>query len=166
MVRLWSLLGLGAGRELEREHRISAGAIIVQDSRILLVRYRDNSGNSYLVGPGGGVLSNESIVQAVIREVREETGLEARPYKILFVEDLFSRRYRMIKIWLLCKIIGGQLENTQGAADEGITEVGWYHKDQLQNEVVYPATLLTCDWDSFFGDGWGARYLESRNASF
>ena len=151
---------------MEIGHRISAGAIIVQDSRILLVRYRDSSHGSYLVGPGGGVLSNESISQAVIREVREETGLEARPHRILFVEDLFSHRYRMIKIWLLCGLVGGQLEKTQGAADEGITEVGWYRRDESQNEVIYPAALLTCDWDSFFADCWSARHLESRNASF
>lgn len=154
------------GKEMEREHRISAGAIIIQSGRILLVRYGDSSDKSFLVGPGGGVLSNEGINQAVIREVREETGLEVRPYKILFVEDLFSRRYRMVKIWLLCELIGGQLKNTQGAIDEGITEVGWYRKDQLQNEVVYPPVLLSCDWDSFFKDNWESKYLEPRNANF
>ena len=151
---------------MEREHRISAGAIIIHSGRILLVRYGDTSGKGSLVGPGGGVLSNESINEAVIREIREETGLEARPRKILFVEDLLSRRYRMVKIWLLCELIGGQLKRTQRAIDEGITEVGWYRKEQLQNEVVYPSILLNCDWRLFFKDNWEARYLESRNASF
>jgi 8-oxo-dGTP diphosphatase len=151
---------------MEREHRISAGAIIIHSGRILLVRYGDTSGKGSLVGPGGGVLSNESINQAVTREIREETGLEARPHKILFVEDLFSRRYRMVKIWLLCELIGGQLRRTQGAIDEGIAEVGWYSKDQLRNEVVYPSVLLTCDWSLFSKDNWEAKYLESRNANF
>ena len=154
---------------MEREHRISAGAIIIQSSKILLVRYGGSSGKSFLVGPGGGVLGNESINQAVTREVREETGLEVRPYKpykILFVEDLLARRYRMVKIWLLCELIGGQLKNTQGAIDEGITEVGWYRKDQLQNEVVYPSALLSYDWGSFFKDNWKSKYLELRNANF
>jgi 8-oxo-dGTP diphosphatase len=149
-----------------REHRISAGAIIIQSGRILLVRYSGSSGKSFLVGPGGGALSDENINQAVIREVREETGLEVRPYKILFVEDISSRRYRMVKIWILCDLIGGQLENTQGAMDEDIIEVGWYRKDQLQNEVVYPTILLSCDWGSFFKDNWETKYLESRDANF
>ena len=72
----------------------------------------------------------------------------------------------MVKIWLLCELIGGQLKNTQGATDEGITEVGWYLKDQLQNEIVYPAVLLSYDWGSFFKDNWKSKYLELRNANF
>jgi 8-oxo-dGTP pyrophosphatase MutT (NUDIX family) len=72
----------------------------------------NNDRKSFLVGPGGGVLSNEGINQAVVREVREETGLEVNPYKILFVEDLLSRRHRIVKIWLLCKLNDGQLTNT------------------------------------------------------
>jgi len=96
---------------MEREHRISAGAIVIQEDRILLVRYNSTDGKSYLVGPGGGVLGNEGIHQAVVREVREETGLEVNPQKVLFVEDLLSRRHRIVKIWFLCNLIGGQLTN-------------------------------------------------------
>jgi ADP-ribose pyrophosphatase YjhB (NUDIX family) len=86
---------------MEREHRISAGAIVIKGDEILLVRYKDSDGNSFLVGPGGGVLSDEGINEAVVREVREETGLEVSPYRILFVEDLLWRRYRIVKIWFL-----------------------------------------------------------------
>ena len=130
---------------MESEQRISAGAIVIRDGRVVLVRYRDSSGNSYLVGPGGGILSDEGVNQAAIREVREETGLEVRPYRILFVEDLFSRHHRVVRLWLLCELIGGQLQYTRDAVDEGITAVGWYRRDQLQNEVVYPSALLECD---------------------
>jgi ADP-ribose pyrophosphatase YjhB (NUDIX family) len=119
-----------------------------------------------LVGPGGGVLSNEGINQAVVREVREETGLEVNPYKILFVEDLLSRRHRIVKIWLLCKLNDGQLTNTQGALTEGITEAGWYRKEQLQNEVVYPPVLLSYDWEAFIHDNWETKYLELRMTNF
>lgn len=151
---------------MEKEHRISAGAIIIQDDQILLVRYNHTDGKSFLVGPGGGVLSNEGINQAVTREVREETGLEVSPFRILFVEDLLSRRYRMVKIWLLCETVGGHLEKTQGAKEEGIIEVGWYQKGQLFKEVVYPPDLLTFNWSSFFKDTWESKYLKLRNADF
>jgi ADP-ribose pyrophosphatase YjhB (NUDIX family) len=52
---------------VEREHRICAGAIVIQEDQILLVRYNNTDGKSYLVGPGGAVLSNEGIYQAVVR---------------------------------------------------------------------------------------------------
>ena len=72
----------------------------------------------------------------------------------------------MVKIWLLCELTRGQLKHTQGAIDEGITEVGWYRRGQLQNEIVYPSVLLTCDWDLFFKDNWEAKYSELRHANF
>jgi 8-oxo-dGTP diphosphatase len=151
---------------MEREHRISAGAIVVRQDQILLVRYNASEGKSFLVGPGGGVLGDEGLYQAVIREVREETGLEINPYRVLLVEDLLSRRHRMVKLWLLCNLVGGELTHTQGALEEGIIEAGWYRKDQLQNEVVYPSEILYHDWNDFFRDGWEAKYLKLKTADF
>jgi len=153
-------------KDVEREHRISAGAIVIQEDQVLLVRYDGAGGRSYLVGPGGGVLGNEGIHQAVIREVREETGLEVSPQKVLFVEDLLSRRHRILKIWFLCNLIGGRLTNTQGALEEGITDVAWYRRDQLQDEVVYPPALLSYDWGAFPRHNWESKYLELRETDF
>lgn len=150
-----------------REHRIAAGAIIIQEDKILLVRYKHRNDKSYLVGPGGAVHSDEeSITQALKREVKEETGLEINPFKLLFIEDLVSSRNRHAKIWFLCNIVGGQVKKTQGAFDEGITEVRWYGSDELTNEVVYPPFLLDRSWDSFFGDDFKAEYLELKIADF
>jgi 8-oxo-dGTP pyrophosphatase MutT (NUDIX family) len=151
---------------VERQHRISAGAIIIRGNRILLVRYDNSDGTSYLVGPGGAALPNEGTYQAVVREVLEETGLEISPQRVLFVEDLLSRRYRIIKIWFLCSLVGGQLSKTQGAVDEGITDVAWYRKDQLLNEVVYPPELLSYDWRGFSQNNWESKYLELRETDF
>ena len=152
---------------MSREHRIAVGAIVIQEEKILLVRYYDRHGSSFLVGPGGGVHNDgESITQALVREVKEETGIEVRPHKLLFVEDLLSSRYRMVKIWFLCNIVGGQVEKTQGAIDEGIIEVRWYRRDELINEVVYPPVLLTENWESFFNDNREPKYLELRDTDF
>jgi ADP-ribose pyrophosphatase YjhB (NUDIX family) len=153
---------------LGREHRISVGAIILHDGKILLVRYIDSRGKTYLVGPGGGTKIGESLPEAVVREAKEETGLEVNPYpcRLLFVEDLLSRRYRMLKVWLLCRLAGGQLEKTRGAEKEGILEVGWYGKSGLAGETVYPPVLMSYDWQSFDSEHWESKYLELRKADF
>ena len=153
-------------KDVEREHRISAGAIVMQDNHVLLVRYDGLGGRSYLVGPGGGVIGNESIQQTVVREVREETGLEVSPQKVLFVEDLLSRRHRILKIWFLCNLVGGQLIDTLGALEEGITDVAWYRRDELLNEVVYPPELLSYYWGALPRHNWESKYLELRETDF
>jgi len=119
-----------------------------------------------LVGPGGGVEDDESTIQALVREVEEETGLEVSPGRVLFIEDLVSRKYRFAKIWFLCEPVGGQLMNTQGAIDEGIIEVGWYRKEDLKSETVYPPPIMDTDWQQFFEDNWETQYLDLRHADF
>lgn len=54
---------------MERELRVSAGAIVIKDNEALLVRAKNSDGGDFLVGPGGGVESNEGINHAVVREV-------------------------------------------------------------------------------------------------
>ncbi|MFC2038686.1 NUDIX domain-containing protein [Chloroflexota bacterium] len=150
-----------------KEHRISAGAIIIQEDKILLVRYSYGGVKGYLVGPGGGVEDDEeSLTQTLQREVREETGLDVVPAKLLFVEDFLSSRNKHVKIWFLCNIIGGKVEKTQGAVEEKITEVRWYSRDELDDELVYPAVLLEESWDSFYSASFEARYLGFGIADF
>lgn len=151
---------------MDRVHRIAAGAIIIKDNKILLVRYRDKSGTTLLAGPGGGVNNEEGLSQAVVREVKEETGIDIVPDKILCVEDLFSRKYRMVKVWFLCQTVGGHLERTQGAVDETIIEANWYTKNRLKNEVVYPSIIMESDWKLFFKDDWKTKYLKLKYADF
>jgi 8-oxo-dGTP diphosphatase len=151
---------------VERQFRISAGGIVIHENKILLVNYRDEPG--YLVAPGGGVESDEGLNQTVIREVREETGLEVTPHnnRILFVEDLISSRKRLTKVWFLCDVTGGRLSRTHEAEVEGISEARWYPRPQLDNTVVFPAPLLTYDWDAFSKDNWETLYLGLNNADF
>ena len=54
--------------------RIRAGAVLIEDNKVVLIeRYRD--GKHYFVFPGGGVDEGETLTEAVIREMDEETGL-------------------------------------------------------------------------------------------
>jgi ADP-ribose pyrophosphatase YjhB (NUDIX family) len=151
---------------MEREFRISGGAIVINQGEILLVRYLDSQGQSFLAGPGGGVLVNESTRQAVVREVLEEAALTVKPGKILFVEDMLSKRHRITKIWFLCDLLGGKLTLTPGAIKEEIVEVGWYDRKQLDKETVYPVPLKKYNWDDFYKDNWQTIYLELKEVGF
>jgi ADP-ribose pyrophosphatase YjhB (NUDIX family) len=141
---------------------------VLEQGKVLLLRYSEGDGSTFLAAPGGGVHMMEGLPKAAIREAREETGLEVNPYphRVLFVEELLSRKHRHIKIWLLCSLVGGNLTKTPEAKKEGIIEVGWYSKGELANEVVYPSPLKTTDWQAFLKKNWKTRYMELRKANF
>lgn len=64
----------------------SARAIIIENDKLLLMS-RDKEGSQYFTLVGGKVGDHETIEQALIREVREETGLEVTNYRLVFIEE-------------------------------------------------------------------------------
>jgi ADP-ribose pyrophosphatase YjhB (NUDIX family) len=69
--------------------RPRACAAILNDDRILMVRHR-TSARTYWTFPGGGVQTGETFEKAVIREVKEETGLDVQVVRLLFEEEYES----------------------------------------------------------------------------
>ena len=57
--------------------QVCVGAVAVDDERLLLVRRANAPGAGTWSVPGGRVEAGETVGEAVVREVREETGLEA-----------------------------------------------------------------------------------------
>jgi ADP-ribose pyrophosphatase YjhB (NUDIX family) len=62
--------------------RPGVAAVIFRDDGVLLQR-RDDNGRWGL--PGGGVEPGESVRVAIAREVREETGLDVEPVRVIGV---------------------------------------------------------------------------------
>ena len=65
--------------------RPRACAAIIQNGKILMVLHR-SSIREYWTLPGGGIENNEIPEQTIVREVKEETGLDVKVGKLLFLE--------------------------------------------------------------------------------
>ena len=63
---------------------------------------------TYWTFPGGGVEEGETLEQAVIREVKEETGLDVKVVRLLFEEDYDAG----ISYCYLAELIGENMELT------------------------------------------------------
>jgi ADP-ribose pyrophosphatase YjhB (NUDIX family) len=63
----------------------AARAIIIEGNK-LLIMHRNKYGSQYFTLVGGRVNENETIEQALVREVKEETGLVVRAARLVFVE--------------------------------------------------------------------------------
>lgn len=82
------------------------------DDALLLVRQRRTSEAYYLL-PGGGVDSGETVGDALIREVAEETGLKCLPIRPIFINDTISPDglRHLVNITFLVRVVGGELSD-------------------------------------------------------
>ena len=70
--------------------RPSAKGVVVRDGRLLVTRNRTpgDSRPDWHIFPGGGQQPGETLDAALVREVREETGIEVRPRDLLWVREV------------------------------------------------------------------------------
>jgi 8-oxo-dGTP diphosphatase len=93
-------------------------AIIIENSKVLMVKQYVQRGDIVWNFPGGGIENNETTEQACIREVKEETGYDVQITKLLYQSE---KKYSY-----LAEIIGGSLNldvNLVGNVD--IIAVEW-----------------------------------------
>jgi len=86
-------------REIQR--KIVVAIIISKDGKILLGKKNSTKGGVFpdcWHFPGGGVDENETLEQALRREVNEETGIDISPYQsILFSEKNYGTAEKTLK---------------------------------------------------------------------
>jgi len=125
-------------------YRIRVGVVLIEQSKILLVKmHRENSRDIYVL-PGGGVHHKESLVEAAIREIKEETNLDIKLVKILYLKSLHSCDDGSIEIIFLGKISGGLLKKGYDPEDKGkniLKEVNFLDISNLKNINFHPKQL-------------------------
>jgi len=134
-------------REFPDRPRVGVGGIVVHNGHALLVR----RGREPLKGkwsiPGGLVEVGEKLQKAVQREIKEETGLDVEPARIVGIFERIQRhlktdpgahdqrvRYHYVIVDYLCRLRGSQardskLPNLQPASD--ITAAEWVEDEML-----------------------------------
>jgi ADP-ribose pyrophosphatase YjhB (NUDIX family) len=119
-------------REFPEVPLIGVGAIIIEDSRVLLVKRAHPPLEAQWSIPGGVLEVGEVVREAAIREAREETGFIVEPEALLGVYDRILRnaeqrvQYHYVLIDFLCRRVGGKLQAASDAA-----EVRWFTREEL-----------------------------------
>lgn len=107
-------------REFPTAPLVGVGAVIVKDGRVLLVQRGTEPARGCWSIPGGLIEVGESLIEAVVREVREETGLEIDPVELVELLDRIHRdgdrvRYHYVIADYLCRVVGGTLKAASDA---------------------------------------------------
>ena len=84
--------------------------ICISDNRLLMVRHRFvGRENIFWSPPGGGMQFGESAPLAVIRELKEETGLDVEVAEMLFVSEFIQHPLHAIEVFFRIKSFSGML---------------------------------------------------------
>ncbi|MCW4007143.1 MAG: NUDIX hydrolase [Candidatus Bathyarchaeota archaeon] len=112
---------------------VGVGAIIIKDGKILLEKRKSAPAKGEWSVPGGLVELGESIEQAVIREVKEETGLDVASPRLVDVIDHISLdekgavKYHFVIIDYFVTATGGELRAASDADD-----LKWVPLDEVE----------------------------------
>lgn len=74
----------------QRPH-LAVSAAIIRDGKVLVVRRARNPAMHLYTLPGGAVEAGETLMQAVAREVREETALDIEPVALAGHREVIAR---------------------------------------------------------------------------
>jgi len=111
---------------------VTSHAILLDETRtrILLIKWRNPSGQKVWGFPGGHIKIGEKVRDAVIREVEEETGYQIEVNWLLgvydnIVRDVSSKKIiaHIINIVWMAKVVSGTLDFRK---DEEIIRARWF----------------------------------------
>jgi 8-oxo-dGTP pyrophosphatase MutT (NUDIX family) len=124
----------------QKEH--SAGGVILDSERLLIILMNTLSGQKIWTFPKGHLEKDETAEDAAIREVREETG-----YKCRIKEKFFKAHYSFFKNglkidktvdWFIMEKIG---EQGQVETPDEISGLKWLSIDEAEKILTYPSDL-------------------------
>ena len=122
---------------------VGVGGVVVKESRVLLVQRGTEPLKGRWTIPGGLIDVGETLREAVIREVKEETGLDVEPVELVELLDRIHRegervRYHYVIADYLCRVRGGSL----GAASDAAA-VRWVERAEWNSHSALAIDPIT-----------------------
>ena len=109
--------------------KVDVRGAVIRDGQILMVR---EASDGRWTLPGGWADVNQSAAQCVEREIREESGYEARARKLAAVWDshrqghAYAHPYTIYKLFFVCELVGGSPRPSLETS-----EVGFFRPEAL-----------------------------------
>ena len=120
------------GRTYPTRPYLAVSAAIFRDGRVLIVRRGRPPAHGLYTLPGGGVELGETLQEAIIREVREETGLAIAPLGLVGFREAIARdaagrvERHFVILPFAAHWVGGEI-----ALNEELAEADWRKPDAL-----------------------------------
>lgn len=119
--------------------RVSARCVIIRDGKILL--QLSKKGDFYRL-PGGRVKPEETIVQALSRELREELGIEKiEDPELVFIVESFYRRHSGVVHELGFYFLCDKIDTSNIVPKEDHLHIEWVPLEKISHDNLRPAAL-------------------------
>lgn len=114
-------------------------AIVQHGEKYLLIKRMNPPAKGMYAFPGGRVEQGETLEQAVLRELEEETGLSGKDPKFYAQYDLAPEGSNFVLS--VFKVIVEDISNA--TAQDDAEDLGWYHIDQTAS-LHMPPSMIDC----------------------
>lgn len=118
--------------------RVRVAAIVTDADRVLLVSAK-KSAERYMVPPGGGMESGETVHQAAAREVLEEAGIEVLPGSLIAYREVVAGGEMMLELYVAARPAGNK--NPPAGVNCENRAVMWVARADLPQVAHFPHEL-------------------------
>ena len=128
-------------REYPEYPIVGISGVAIRDKKILLVKRKGEPGRGLWSLPGGAVEVGERLIDALKREMREETGLDCEVRDLVNVAEVIIRddenrvKYHYILLDYLVDVTSNELKPSSDASD-----AGWFSYEEAKKLKLTPPT--------------------------
>lgn len=110
--------------------------VVDENGRYLLIKESKKGCENTWSFPAGKIEKNENIIQAALRETREESGISIKPQGIFCIDHIPEDNW--LRFSLLAKPVGGKLKTEKNHHSQ---EAGWFSSDQVYDLKLREITI-------------------------
>ena len=131
--------------------KVGVGVLVLRDGKVLLLKRKGSHGEGSWCYPGGHIGAGEFFLDAAIREVREESGLEVKnPRFLCITNDMFENENKhYITIFVAVDYVSGEAKIME---KEKCTDIGWFELDNLPKPLFIPTQNMIAN--KCFPENW------------
>ncbi len=131
--------------------RLATRAIIISDSRLLLVNAYPDGDSDLWCAPGGGAEMGASLPDNLIREVHEETGLTISVGAPCLINEFHDpeKGFHQVDIFFRCEVTDGAIDPHWQDPEAIVTNRRFFTRDEINGLRVKPDSLA----EIAFSDG-------------
>ncbi|MFC0262811.1 NUDIX domain-containing protein [Fontibacter flavus] len=115
--------------------RTRVNGILIRDNHILMIKHKMSEDRFFWNVPGGGMKFGSSVSENLIREFKEETGLEIQINDFVCAHEFLEPPLHAIELFFTVEQVGGQLkmglDPELELGEQLITEIDYLNLEKL-----------------------------------